>query len=211
MRTGVYQIRNLINNKRYIGSTSSSDRGGFKRRERDHRSGLHRGRHHSVHLQRAWDKYGAEAFIFEILEICLPARCLKREQHYMDSLLFASCADQRFHQLGYNISRDAQAVMTGRSHTDSTKRQISQSKLGKCGGENHPMYGKNHSACAKLKNRKAHEKLTEEQVIQIKAMLKCGTVQRIIAERFQISQPTISYIKSGRIWSHIAGGDPLTR
>jgi len=49
MKTGVYQIRNLINGKCYIGSAAS--RGGMYKRRDKHYSDLRQQRHHSKHLQ----------------------------------------------------------------------------------------------------------------------------------------------------------------
>ena len=52
-------------------------------------------------------------------------------------------------------------------------------------------------------NRPNH-KLTEEQVIQIKLLLKEGKIsQRKIAKMFGVSQMTISHIKTGKNWSYI--------
>ena len=61
--SGIYQIRNLVNGNRYIGSASH-----FGRRWSTHRKALNESRHHSVPLQRAWDKYGVEAFEFAVVE-----------------------------------------------------------------------------------------------------------------------------------------------
>ena len=59
---GIYRIRNIINNKIYIGSAFN-----FKTREKRHFNQLRKGKHHSVLLQRAFDKYGEENFVFEII------------------------------------------------------------------------------------------------------------------------------------------------
>lgn len=61
----IYQIKNKINSKSYIGSTKS-----FKKRVRRHLRDLRKGKHHSIYLQRAYNKYGEENFIFSILEEC---------------------------------------------------------------------------------------------------------------------------------------------
>jgi len=76
----VYQILNTSNGKRYIGSSRH-----LEWRWVTHKQQLKRGNHHSRHLQRAWDKYGEEPFIFEILEVVLdPSILLAREQYYLD-------------------------------------------------------------------------------------------------------------------------------
>jgi group I intron endonuclease len=74
LESGVYQIRNIINNKRYIGSSAR----GIYNRWKLHKSTLNRKIHHSILLQRAWDKYGKENFIFEILEWAQQRRFTKK-------------------------------------------------------------------------------------------------------------------------------------
>jgi len=58
----VYQIINLTNNKRYVGSTKKYD----KRKER-HFLDLKNGNHHCVYLQRSYNKHGVENFKMEII------------------------------------------------------------------------------------------------------------------------------------------------
>jgi len=81
-KTGVYAIRRLESGQKYIGSTSVS----FKERWYKHTHSLDSGTHHNEHLQRAWIKYGEDAFIFEVIEIVAPSRCLEREQEILDHL-----------------------------------------------------------------------------------------------------------------------------
>lgn len=66
---GIYQIRNLINDKRYIGFTHK-----FNARWTDHKKKLNQNRHGNPHLQTAWNKYGSENFVFEILEVIKKCR-----------------------------------------------------------------------------------------------------------------------------------------
>src|SRR5690606_9232655 len=54
------------------------------RRFNDHLKGLTRQKHHSLTLQRAWNKYGADQFIFHILEAVPCSHLLTREQWYFD-------------------------------------------------------------------------------------------------------------------------------
>ena len=59
----IYKIRNVVNQKFYVGSTVN-----MKERARTHRNKLRVGKHHTPHLQAAWSKYGEECFVFEIVE-----------------------------------------------------------------------------------------------------------------------------------------------
>jgi group I intron endonuclease len=116
MNTGVYLIENTRSGKAYVGSTATS----FSRRWATHRELLRRGRHHSVHLQRAWAKEGGAAFHFSVLEECEPAFCLSAEQYWINVLAPA-----------YNISLVAGAPMAGRKHKLESKRLIGDSSRGK--------------------------------------------------------------------------------
>lgn len=110
---GIYQIRNLINGKVYVGSSSCL--GG---REKEHLYRLKAGNHHSQKLQRAWAKYGEDAFKFEILELIDgDDALLAAEQRWIDQL---DCARR-----GYNV-----AALAGRTVGVqwSAERREAQSK-----------------------------------------------------------------------------------
>lgn len=80
MNTGIYKITNKINNKFYYGSTMNN----FSTRWRGHKTKLNKNTHHNIHLQAAWNKYGASAFEFSIILKCMPDECLIHEQRYLD-------------------------------------------------------------------------------------------------------------------------------
>jgi group I intron endonuclease len=61
--TGIYKIVNIKNGKMYIGSSKN-----IKRRWSVHKSALKNNNHHSVYLQRAWNKYGKENFVYEVIK-----------------------------------------------------------------------------------------------------------------------------------------------
>lgn len=119
-RSGVYCITHLESGKRYVGSAAKTIRG----RWRNHLSLLNRQKHHSIHLQRAWDKFGADAFEWLILENCEPEQCLIREQFYIESFLSAD-PDH-----GYNILPRAGSRLGSRT-TDEAKAKQRAAKLGK--------------------------------------------------------------------------------
>ena len=81
MKSGIYQILNLVNGKKYIGSAVDiTARWGLHRRQ------LNNNIHHSEKLQRAWNKYGKENFKFEILINCEKEELLDYEQLHFDEL-----------------------------------------------------------------------------------------------------------------------------
>jgi len=82
LSSGVYEIVNLVNGKRYIGSAFS-----FSKRWSKHRLDLSRQEHHSPHLQRSWNKYGATEFSFRVLEVVEDrSTLLQREQFYLNTM-----------------------------------------------------------------------------------------------------------------------------
>ena len=60
----IYKIRNVVNNKFYVGSTTNT-----RERFRTHRSRLRKSQHHSPHLQASWNKYGEDCFKFEVVQV----------------------------------------------------------------------------------------------------------------------------------------------
>ena len=67
-----------------------------------------------------------------------------------------------------------------------------------------------NTADAVAKSRMAHgerqggARLTDAKVIEIRARVAAGEVQRRLAEEFAVSYMTISLIKNRRIWKHLA-------
>lgn len=115
--TGVYLIKNVLNEHCYVGSTSAQR--GVNRRINDHINALEKGTHHSPILQRAWNKYGKQTFEVEVLEECPPELCLAREQYYLDTL-----------KPYYNIYKIAGSPR-GRIVSDETKTKISMALIGR--------------------------------------------------------------------------------
>lgn len=64
---GIYEIKNIKTDKVYIGQSKD-----IMERWRDHVRRLKKQKHDNHYLQNAWNKYGAEAFCFNILETCEP-------------------------------------------------------------------------------------------------------------------------------------------
>lgn len=117
-KSGIYCITHTDSGKRYVGQAAS-----IGDRWLTHRSALDRGAHHSRHLQRAWAKYGAEAFQFSVLEY-VPrdkVQLAAREQHWMDVL-----------KPEYNVA-PAAATTLGLKHpprSDDFKRRQAERRKG---------------------------------------------------------------------------------
>lgn len=115
MASGIYQIKNHLDGKRYVGSAVS-----FQKRWQNHLSALRRGQHDNHHLQHAFDKYGKSAFIFSVLErVEDTSQLIPREQHHIDML-----------NPEYNISPIAGSTL-GRRHSLETRRKISEATKGR--------------------------------------------------------------------------------
>lgn len=80
-KSGIYLIKNLINNKIYVGSSVD-----LNRRIKTHFNSLIKGNHQNNHLQNSFNKYGIENFRIEVIENCSKNRLREREQFYLDNL-----------------------------------------------------------------------------------------------------------------------------
>lgn len=99
MKTGIYKIENKVNGKVYIGQSKS-----IEIRWEHHKNRLRSGKHHSNHLQRAWDKYGSDNFDFSIIEECELCDLNKRETYWIKAF---KSGDRNF---GYNGTQDENSI-----------------------------------------------------------------------------------------------------
>lgn len=81
-QSGIYRIRNLINDKQYIGSTKNfRDRAAHHQRKLDHNT------HRNRLLREDWGVFGESSFVFEIVEVIDDLTMLEeREQYYIDTM-----------------------------------------------------------------------------------------------------------------------------
>lgn len=128
MNSGVYVIKNKINDKVYIGSSIN-----IKKRWKEHINSLQKKSHANFHLQRAWDTYGKEAFEFSIEEECKVENLLAVEQRWLDEYKSYNIDN------GYNICENAGNTL-GRKHTDESRKKISINHHDVI-GKNNPMFG----------------------------------------------------------------------
>lgn len=130
----IYKIRNIVNNKCYVGSAVN-----YRKRKNKHISELERGIHHCEHLQRAWIKYGRDQFVFEIIEkVELKSRLILREQYWIDFYSFKNIYNScpvAYSRLGYvmpeEIKRKISKANKGHKLSEETKKKISDANKGR--------------------------------------------------------------------------------
>lgn len=144
IKLGIYKILNLITNDFYIGSAINLDM-----RKHRHFSQLKLNNHPNKHLQNAYNKYGIENFVFEILEtIENKENLIRREQYYLDlfkpNYNIRKVAESNL-GLKYNISEETRLKManfmsklhTGRKASSETKLKQSLWQINKKLSEEH--------------------------------------------------------------------------
>lgn len=117
---GVYTITNTVNKKIYVGSTANKM--GFRERWRSHLNALKRGKHCNIHLQNAFNKYGENTFVFDIVLICSKEECKVQEQIMLDKIKSYNS------EIGYNICKKAGNSL-GRKHSEETKKKIATNRI----------------------------------------------------------------------------------
>ena len=129
LNSGIYIIS--YNNKNYVGSSSN-----LKKRIREHFSCLKRNTHPNSRLQRAFNKYGIEAFSYKIVSICPPEYLIKLEQWFIDNTKntvnlnpFAYSSKGRV--VKKSTRKKISKALIGKVVSDETRQLLSKSKLGK--------------------------------------------------------------------------------
>lgn len=114
MASGIYAIENTITGKFYVGSTKN-----FQQRWALHRGQLKRGEHHSVKLQRSYDKHGVDAFRYFVLKEVEDAALLPEVENEFIALY-------RAWEDGYNSAPSAHTFKPGKR---SGRIALSKTKL----------------------------------------------------------------------------------
>jgi group I intron endonuclease len=176
----IYRITNMANGKYYIGSTES-----FARREWQHKYDLRRGVHKNPRLQAAWNKYGEEMFVFEVIEeIPTGGNQLQIEDMWLGQHVGrAEC---------YNINPGAEAPRLGVVLTATARKNISDGRVGKHAGPDHYRYGKAVSPEVRAKisatqkgrpNPRKGEKMSEQGRLNVAAAVKRGKESHFYGKR----------------------------
>lgn len=96
-----YRIRNIKNNKSYIGVSVN-----LQSRKRQHFLELKKGIHHNLKLQRSFNIHGPSSFVFEIIEENIPAEIIYQREIELISFY-------NTYELGYNMTRGGDGAGIG--------------------------------------------------------------------------------------------------
>ena len=94
-KSAIYKIICTPLDKIYIGSSKN-----LYSRCIQHKSKLNKKKHENIELQKAWNKYGSNNFVFQIIEFVEPEELHKTEEYYIEKT--------RCCETGFNISKTAQ-------------------------------------------------------------------------------------------------------
>jgi len=153
IKSVIYKIQSKLNGKVYVGSAVD-----YKRRKKRHLIDLQNLNHHSILLQRHYNKYGKDDLVFSILEIVDKKEDLiKREQFYIDIIypLFNIC---RFAEscLGIKHTKEQRKAKSKRmqGHFVSKETRIKQRNIALKNNRKPPSRkGQHHTDEAKKKIR----------------------------------------------------------
>lgn len=143
----IYKIVNTLNGKYYVGRT-----GNLANRIAAHQYLLREGRHHSIHLQKAWDKYDKD--VWNVVEFCkIDTGSDDDDIRYAQAIESSFLSKENIQNILYNVSESSiTGTIRGRKHHYYGKHpsewmgeayyaNIERDRF----GENNPFYGKEHS------------------------------------------------------------------
>lgn len=146
---GIYYIKNLINNKYYVGQSRDIHHRWVRERAALKRDKLA----WNIHLQNAWKKYGEDNFEFKIVEECSVALLDEREMFWIDK--FDSFYNGYNKTLGGDGFKGSTPWNKGIKLSEPYRKKLSdahknqkhteaqiQKLREKFSGENNPHYGK---------------------------------------------------------------------
>lgn len=154
----VYAIKNINTGKKYIGSTLD-----YQHRLNRHFSELHGDKHHSIYLQRSFNKHGEDAFIHYIIERNLS----EADAHKLELKLISD----DYNNL-YNVSKNVSGgdLISYHPNLEEIKEVHRQNAKERWEnpiegdglteiryGNKNGMYGKTHTAEARQKISEAHK------------------------------------------------------
>lgn len=190
MTCGIYCIKNLVDDKKYIGMSVGVD----SYRLNNHKSMLKRNVHHNPYLQNSYNKYGAENFSFLLVEECDKDLLEEREKFYIEKWntkvpngynltgggdgSYGASEETRAkmarakvgskNALGHTVSPESKKLMSQRIKEGQSSKEV-RNKMSQSAKGNTNWLGKKHSEESKMKMSQFHKgkPLSEETKIKM--------------------------------------------
>lgn len=185
MKCGIYQIRNELNGRVYVGSAID-----MPKRHYQHWHKLSHGEHHNAYLQADWNKCGSGAFKFECLELVgNRVDLLEREQFWLDQK-----HDSQIHC--YNIRKLASSNL-GIKYSKESCMRLSESHKGKSSR------GKGYSLSDETKNKLRAVNLGKTVSVETKAKIaltmsgKAKSASSIEKRTLKVQKPVKQFTLAG--------------
>lgn len=193
MKSTIYKIQNIVNNKLYIGQAQK-----FGPRKRQHFSNLRNNRHDNKHLQQSFNKHGEVNFtIIKMYNVI-------GTQEDIDNAEINEIQNIPVN-LKYNVSSGGGAFMKGKNHSEETKKQMSLSRMGKKHSEASKTLMSKIKIGISAGEKHGRAKLTESQAYEIKFkhLPEKLLTQKQIGELYGVSRNAVVSIKNGDNWKHL--------
>lgn len=166
--SGIYIVKNLVNNKIYVGSSCN-----LNKRKAVHFRDLNKNTHHSTYLQASYNKYSSKNFEFIIIFHCNKDDCIEFENYFIQTL-----------NPEYNIAKDALAPMKGRKHsTETIERFKDRPAKRSC---DHYLYGKspsNETKAKQLEKRISSKRSKETKDKMRETAIRINAINRVDREK----------------------------
>jgi group I intron endonuclease len=233
LNCGIYQIRNILDNKRYIGSSTN-----LSCRKSTHFKQLEKNNHDNSYLQYSYNKYGKGCFIFEIL--CYTEKNINYLLLLENNFIKFYKSNER--DWGYNLRKEVNNNF-GTKRSEETKLKMSLSSAGRkiseegrshmrkkhCSYTHKPFTEKHCKNISKSKigipimteerkyslskkeegSSNFNSKFNEDLVLLIKGLLAKNFSVRELSKIFCVDYSTINRIKLGIVWKQVVYIQPI--
>lgn len=211
---GVYSITCLANGWVYIGES-----GTVQQRWTTHRSWLRNGTHNVEQLQTDYNRYGGDAFLFEMVSVVevLVERRDCEQGHISTAKATGKCYNPdpggQTYRLNGAQRQHLSASLKGKPKSAEHRanlwrdREVTDQFRDQMAANGRKGAGREKSAETRLRMSAAQETrvvLTEPQVREIKRLLAESVLSgAAIGRQFKVKPAAISAIRSGRNWAHV--------
>lgn len=224
--SGIYEIRNIVNNKRYIGQSQN-----MYVRISKHIFLLRSNNHCNKHLQSAWNQYGENSFECSVLEYCSNEQLNEKELFWIDYYKSNNkdfgynirlnpfdnrglkWTDEQREKMIQHINEDGSYYRNHIIPKETLEKAWQSSRNKIWSDEERDRHSKiltgtkvtdtRNMKIAQTGETNNYAKLKQCDVEEIICLLNLGYSQTYLSKLYSVSLSTIHAIKSKRSWTHL--------